>query len=606
MSLPEVNRGGAAVTEAEERPLVTAIVVARNQESQVRECVAGLMEQTIAQSMEVIVVDQGSDQSETAIVTDLQRRFGNIVSLRIPYRAGAYAGVNLAVKIASGRFITLLNVADRMRSEAYELLSATLGQHPEAMLAFGNTCLTAIPHQSFAQHVSAGSRSWQGKDPVALLRAGEVPNHAMWRRELHYTIGCIGEGDGAMGAFLQKCAERFSVVHLPEFTGLTMVAQGGEAATKAAPLTPPMASQPVSMSPQMASQATSTPAPQQASAPQPMANQPFAVSQPMVAPVAESADEAFARLQPVVNGEDREQAKRALQAHIATYPGHATAHNDLAALHYLTGNKEAALLHYRRAVELSPRDTTFRKNLADMLFVEEGQTDEAIGIYLELLKDDPRDVETLLNLGIISQVVGQPNEAETFYQRALEIEPWNQTVRERLTELRAEQENAPEAADDDDDEPAEDRYENVQHMVAEGKLDEATRELEKILVVYPNFAPAHNDLAVLCYERGDKEEALAHYERAAALVPANATFQKNLADFYFVEGRNVDGAIAIYLDQLQKEPKNVDTLMSLGKICTLLDRPQEAETFYGKVTQLEPWNQAARECLSNLKRCANA
>ncbi|GFO53222.1 hypothetical protein GMSM_02290 [Geomonas sp. Red276] len=604
MSLPEVNRGGAAVTEAEDRPLVTAIVVTRNQESQVRECLAGLLEQTIARSMEVIVVDQGSDQSETAIVTDLQRRFGNIVSLRIPYRAGAYAGVNLAVKIASGRFITLLNVADRMRSEAYQLLSATLGQHPEAMLAFGNTCLTTIPHQSFAQHVSAGSRSWQGKDPVALLRAGEVPNHAMWRRELHYTIGCIGEGDGAMGAFLQKCAERFSVVHLPEFTGLTMVAQGGEAPAKGAALAPAMASepfgmsQPLSMSQPMASQPTSIP--------QPMASQPVSAPQPMAPPAAESADEAFARLQPVVNGEDREQAVRALETHIARHPGHATAHNDLAALHYLTGNKEAALLHYRRAVELSPRDMTFRKNLADMLFVEEGQTDEAIAIYLELLKDDPRDVETLLNLGIISQVVGQPNEAETFYQRALEIEPWNQTVRERLTELRAEQENAPEAGADDDDEPAEDRYENVQHMVAEGKLDEATEELEKILVVHPNFAPAHNDLAVLCYERGDKEEALAHYERAAALVPANGTFQKNLADFYFVEGRNVDGAIAIYLDQLQKEPKNVDTLMCLGKICTLLDRPQEAETFYGKVTQLEPWNQAARECLSNLKRCANA
>jgi hypothetical protein len=46
--------------------------------------------------------------------------------------------------------------------------------------------------------------------------------------------------------------------------------------------------------------------------------------------------------------------------------------------------------------------------------------------------------------------------------------------------------------------------------------------------------------------------------------------------------------------------------MSLGKICTLVDRPHEAETFYGKVTQLEPWNRDARECLSTLRNCAHS
>jgi Flp pilus assembly protein TadD len=141
--------------------------------------------------------------------------------------------------------------------------------------------------------------------------------------------------------------------------------------------------------------------------------------------------------------------------------------------------------------------------------------------------------------------------------------------------------------------------------VAQGDFDGATRELEAILTVYPDFPLAHNDLAVLYYQNGAKEEALSHYQKAAALAPGNSTFQKNLADFYFVEGRDVDGAVAIYLELLRKEPRNIETLMNLGRICTMLDRPREAESFYGKVTQLEPWNRDARECLTTLRHCAN-
>jgi hypothetical protein len=45
--------------------------------------------------------------------------------------------------------------------------------------------------------------------------------------------------------------------------------------------------------------------------------------------------------------------------------------------------------------------------------------------------------------------------------------------------------------------------------------------------------------------------------------------------------------------------------MNLGRICTMLDRPEEAKSFFGKVTQLEPWNRDARECLGNLRQCVN-
>lgn len=593
------NRHAALATSAEpNHPAITAIVITRNKESHIRECITALMEQSVADRLEIVVVDQGSEQSEPAIIADLQRRHKNLISVRISSGEGGYSGVDLAVKIASGRYLTVLDAADRMAADAYRLLSQALEENRETLLVYGDTCLTAIPHQSFISHTSYGKMIWPDYTPEQLAQLPEVAPHPMWRRELSDRTGGLGKSDEALRDLILAAANSSAVLHLQALTGLKLIPVTTRQHSEKAAIHPPI-------------QATAT-AQARAAAPSPagsIAPSPIGVTAPSPTPAPAfhagdpDADEAFALIKPLLRGDDHSKAAEALDSHLEKYPRHAVAHNDLGAISYKMGAKDKALKHYRLAVELNPEDTIYQKNLADMLYVEEGEIDEAIAIYLKLLEKSPRDVETLLNLGIISEGVGQQEEAESFYQRALEIEPWNPAVRERLMELRNRE--SEEALADDDEEPVEERYQRVQALVDEGDLEQATRELERILEAYPDFPPAHNDLAVLYHQEGDKERALAHYEKAAALVPGNSTYQKNLADFYFVEGHDIDGAIAIYLDQLKKEPKNTDTLMNLGKICTLLDRPEEAKTFYGKVTQLEPWNEAARECLTNLRRCAN-
>lgn len=571
-----VTRTGGAVTVIENRPLVTAVLLTRNSESHLRECLNGLMEQSIADRMEVIVVDQGSDQCEWAVAADLQRRHRNIIFLKIPAEGTGCSGINMAVKISSGKYLTVLDATDRLKRDAYEQLASALEANPTAMLIYGDTCFTAIPHESFANHTSYGKVIWPDYTPQQLTQLTEIAPHLVWRRELHDSVGFFPQvsREQGMKEFLLRVVERYRIAHLQVFLGLKLITTGAQPSQEA-----PGYAQPAR---------EAVPAAPAAAAPGTVAEQ--------------DPDEAYAAILPLLKG-DLQQAAEALKTHLALHPKHAIAHNDLGAICYQMGDKERAIVHYREAVWLSPDDPVYQKNLADMLFVEAGQPDEAIAIYLKLLKNFPRDTETLLNLGIISESVGQPAEAESFYLRVLELEPGNPAARERITALR----NEPAAqAPEDDDEPAEERYERVQPLVAAGDLEGAERELQGIIRSYPKFAPAHNDLAVLSYQRGDKETALEHYEKAAQLAPNNSTFLKNLADFYFVEGHDIDGAVAIYLEELRKEPRNIETLMNLGKICTVLERPQEAETFYGKVTQLEPWNRDARECLNTLKQAANA
>jgi len=609
---------GAAITDVEQKPLISAILITRNKESYIRECLCGLMEQSVADRMEVIVVDQGSEQSEWSVIADLQRRHQNLISLRTAACKGVGAGLNLALRIAAGRYLTVIEATDRLKVDAYELLAAALDGAPEAMLAYGDTCFTAIPHENFANHTSYGKMIWPDYSYQQLSQLSLIAPHLMWRRELNDSIGGFDERyqSQVMRDFLLRVADRFRMLHLEEFTGLQLVASGAplnqdaserelaslrqnyqaaarQSAPAAHPLqvsepaTPPAAAPPLQIS---------KPATQPAPAP------PLQCSTPAPAPrPAPSADEAYVLMQAEVAGGSDRQAADALASHLERHPEHARAHNDLAAYSYRLGDGEAALSHYRKAVQLNPCETTYLKNLADLCFVE-GQVDEAIEIYLKLLKGSPRDTETLASLGIISESVGQPAEAESFYQRALEIEPWNQAVRGRISDLRA---RLAEPAPDEDEASAEELYDKAQALVAQGNLEAAAGELQGILELFPDFPLAHNDLAVICYQNGAKDEALFHYEKAAALAPGNSTFQKNLADFYFVEGHDIDGAVAIYLKLLQKEPRNIETLMNLGRICTLLNQPEEARSFYGKVTQLEPWNRDARECLTTLRDCVN-
>ena len=581
MSQLATRPSAGAITVVENRPLVSAILITRNRESHLRECLCGLMEQSVSDRMEVIVVDEGSDQCESAVVVDLQRRHQNLVYLRIPVAGAGGTGINMAVKIASGKYLTVLEATDRLKRDAYEQLATALEANPSAMLVYGDTCFTAIAHESFANHTSYGKVIWPDYTSQQLTQLSEIAPHPLWRRELHDSVGFFQQGyqNQGMREFLLRVVERFRIAHIEDFTGLKLIAAGGQ-------LNQEVPVQQQYQAPVQQPEAAPSAGPFTAAAP-------FAGADP---------DQAYAEILPMVKNGDQLQATQALERHLSRFPEHAVAHNDLGAVCYQSGDKERAIRHYREAVRLTPQESVYLKNLADMLYVETGETDEAIAIYLKLLKNSPKDTETLLNLGIISEGVGQPDEAESFYQRVLEIEPWNQAARQRLTTLRSSA-SAPD--DGEDDEPAEERYERAQALVEQGNLPGATGELERILDLFPDFAPAHNDLAVIYYQNGDKDAALAHYEKAAALRPGNSTFQKNLADFYFVEGYDIDGAIAIYLELLRKEPKNIETLMNLGKICTVLERPQEAETFYGKVTQLEPWNRDARECLSTLRKCAN-
>jgi Flp pilus assembly protein TadD len=151
--------------------------------------------------------------------------------------------------------------------------------------------------------------------------------------------------------------------------------------------------------------------------------------------VSRPADELHAEAMRLANEGQGREAAAVLEKMVMQYADNALGHNDLGVLHYQLGDKEGARRAYERAVELQPANANFRKNLADLYFTDFGMTDEAIRIYLELFREQPRDIETLAGLGHICAAISRPEEAKSFYRRALEIEPWNIDTRNALQEL---------------------------------------------------------------------------------------------------------------------------------------------------------------------------
>jgi tetratricopeptide (TPR) repeat protein len=86
-------------------------------------------------------------------------------------------------------------------------------------------------------------------------------------------------------------------------------------------------------------------------------------------------------------------------------------------------------------VQLEPNDHTYLKNLADFYLIEQSRTEEAMKLYLRVLEDNPQDVDSLIASGMVCTSIGQVEDAKIFYNRVIDIEPWNEIVQNALNGL---------------------------------------------------------------------------------------------------------------------------------------------------------------------------
>jgi glycosyltransferase involved in cell wall biosynthesis/ADP-heptose:LPS heptosyltransferase/predicted O-methyltransferase YrrM/Tfp pilus assembly protein PilF len=171
-------------------PLVTAIVSTYKSERFLRGCLEDLETQTIADQLEIIVVDSHSPQNERAIVEEFQQRYSNIVYLRTQERETVYGAWNRGARAARGRYLTNANTDDRHRHDALEILARTLSDNPGVSLVYADCLITPNENETYVTAHPTGVFHWLDFNAQDLWTKGCFAGpQPMWRREVHAEHG---------------------------------------------------------------------------------------------------------------------------------------------------------------------------------------------------------------------------------------------------------------------------------------------------------------------------------------------------------------------------------------------------------------------------------
>ena len=167
-------------------PLITAIVSTYNAERFIRGCLDDLVQQTIFEDVEVLVIDSGSQQAEAEICAPFAHAYPNIRIVRTE-RETLYTAWNRAIAMANGKYLTNANTDDRHRHDAFERLAGELERSPEVVLTYADQFVSQTENESYdaCEARVARRRRWPDFTPDDLMLRCITGSQPMWRSSMH-------------------------------------------------------------------------------------------------------------------------------------------------------------------------------------------------------------------------------------------------------------------------------------------------------------------------------------------------------------------------------------------------------------------------------------
>ncbi len=187
---------------------------------------------------------------------------------------------------------------------------------------------------------------------------------------------------------------------------------------------------------------------------------------------------------------------------VKKYPESGDAYAALGLAYYDSGNVREALHAYQRAKELGHLTTDFILNLG-ALSQRIGQLSKAEQLYKIVLEENPREEKAYINLGIIYRKEKKMSLSEEAYRKAIQIEPRSIPAHLGLARTYFEQKKFSLAAQEYQEglriDPANlDVRSNLGLVyIWWGKLDLAQKELQKVLEMDPKYEYARTNIDLI-------------------------------------------------------------------------------------------------------------
>jgi tetratricopeptide (TPR) repeat protein len=199
-------------------PRVSVIVSTYNAAACLPACLEDLERQTIADALEVILIDSGSTQDERAIAQAYEPRFRRLLYLRTP-RETLHAAWNRGIALSRARYVTNANTDDAHRPDALEMLAAALDANPDADYAYSDYVWTSRPNGSFDDAPITRTVRHHPYHPANAMFYCVLGCHPMWRRTLFDALGPFDAGLATIGDYellLRAVRARRRPVHVPQ------------------------------------------------------------------------------------------------------------------------------------------------------------------------------------------------------------------------------------------------------------------------------------------------------------------------------------------------------------------------------------------------------
>ena len=201
--------------------LVSILISTHNDTNLLPGCLDNLVNQTISDRMEIIVITSGSEQNEGKIIREYQEKYDNIRSLHTE-RGTVYDAWNQGLFLARGKFLTAVDTDVRCRPDALEIMASTLDAHPEVGLVYGDSVVTNSPNENISDHSGQNYRAWPEYSLRQALMFDIFGPHPMWRRRCHEGAGIFSTTMEICGDydFFLRAAWKYSALHIQDILSL--------------------------------------------------------------------------------------------------------------------------------------------------------------------------------------------------------------------------------------------------------------------------------------------------------------------------------------------------------------------------------------------------